>query len=113
MKIAICKNTHTYIMNQHIPYGAWYGADSKGWWFCTAHGKSKDGSLELYRYNGQRWVKSQENSATTRSVCAWAESAGLWWTKCHWFKDEDRQKSLVAKQNDHMKMYENLMKHRR
>ena len=110
MKLGICKNAHTYINNQHIPLGAWYGYDATGWLFCTVHAKSQDGSLELYRYNDERWVKALENSATTRAMCAWAESAGLWWTKCHWFKDEDRQKSLAAKQYVNMKKYESLMR---
>ena len=110
MRINICNDAHTYIMNQHIPLGAWYMHDKKGWVFCTAHGKSKDGSLELYRYNGVRWIKCRENSTTTRYICAWAEKTGSWWTKCHWFKDENRQKNLATKQYMNMKKFEKLMR---
>lgn len=110
MIIYICNNSHTYVWNQHIPYGAWYGQDEKSWWFCTAHGKNEDKSLTLYRYNGTQWIKTHERSNTTLKIYAWAEHHDLWWTKCHWFKEEDKQKSLVAKHDSHMKKYENMMK---
>jgi len=113
MKIYVCNNNYTYIWGQHIPLGAWYGQDSKSWWFCTVHGKSEDNSLILYRFNGNRWVKINEVSRTTQSICQWAESTHSWWTKCHWFKEEDREKSFVTKQDNHMKTYESLMKHDR
>ena len=113
MKIYICNNSYTYIFNQHIPFNAWYGHDNKSWWFCTAHAKSEDFSLELYRYNGTRWIKAYENSVTTHKIWIWANAHNLWWTKVHWFKDEDRQRSLATKQDLHMKKYENLMKHSR
>ena len=111
--IYICKDTNTYVWGQHIPFGAWYGLDAQSWWFCTAHGKSSDGSLELYRYNGIRWIKARENSGTTHKIWAWANKHNLWWTKCHWFKEEDRRKSLVAKQELHMRRFKNMMKHER
>lgn len=117
MNICICKDAHTYIWGQHIPYNAWYGQDETGWWFCTVHGVSEDNTLTLRRYNGTRWVEVQENSRTTQNICAWATHRGLWWTKVHWFKDEDKQKSLVAKQiikhDSYMNHYQNLMKHDR
>lgn len=113
MKINICNDSNTYIWGQHIPFNAWYGQDDSSWWFCTAHGKSDDDSLWLYRFNGERWIKTYETSTTTKNICQWAECAGLWWTKCHWFKDEDRQKSLVAKQDSHMKSIQNMMRHER
>jgi len=113
MKIHICNDTHTYIWGQHIPFNAWYGQDSLSWWFCTAHGKSEDKSLELYRFNGMRWIKMRECSHTTHTIYQWAEHYNLWWTKVHWFKDEDRQKSLVAKQDNHLHSIANLMKHSR
>lgn len=118
MKICICKDAHTYIWGQHIPFNAWYGQDGLSWWFCTAHGKSEDKSLELYRFNGVRWVKMREQSVTTNVIYQWAEHYNLWWTKVHWFKtEEDRQKSLVAKQilkhESHIRKIENLMKHTR
>jgi hypothetical protein len=116
MKIYVCNNSSTYIWNQHIPFGAWYGLDNKSWWFCTAHGKSEDGSLELYRFNGTRWVKAREKSDTTHEIYAWATSKKFWWTKCHWFKEEDKQRSLVAKQiterDNHIRKYESLMAHK-
>ena len=113
MNIYICDNTHTYIWGQHIPYNAWYGQDAKSWWFCTVHGKSEDNSLILYRFNGERWIKNQEKSATTLKICAWANAAALWWTKVYWFKEDDKQKSLVAKQHNKFNKYESLMKHDR
>lgn len=113
MTIYVCKDSHTYIWNQHIPVGAWYGQDEKGWWFCTVHKKSEDNTLELRRFNGIRWIKVQENSKTTQNICAWATHRGLWWTKVHWFKEEDRKKSLVAKRDNHMKKYQGMMKHDR
>ena len=113
MTINICRNSHTYVWGQHIPLNAWYGEDAHGWWMCTAHGKSEDGSLVLYRYNGTRWLKAQEKSATTHTIWAWAEKHGLWWTKVHWFKEEDRQISLVAKQYSQEKRRENMMRHTR
>ena len=113
MKIYICNNAHTYIWGQHIPYNAWYGQDSKSWWFCTIHGRSDDGSLVLYRFNGTRWVKVHENSDSTRTIWVWAESNALWWTKVHWFKEEDKQKSLVTKRDNKFSEYANLMKHSR
>lgn len=113
MRIYICNDSHTYIWGQHIPLSAWYGQDDKSWWFCTAHGKSDDGTLELYRFNGTRWIKERERSTTTRNIYAWASANRLWWTKCRWFKDEDRQKSLVAKRDNHLKTYQNMMKHDR
>lgn len=113
MKIYICNNKNTYVWGQHIPFNAWYGQDEKSWWFCTVHGKSEDNSLVLYRFDDTRWIKTHECSNTTLKICAWAEYHGLWWTKCHWFKEEDRQKSLVAKQCAHEKKYANMMKHTR
>ena len=113
MKIYICNNSYTYVWNQHIPFGAWYGEDEKSWWFCTAHSRSNDGSLVLYRFNGTRWVKAHENSITTRMIWAWAEKIGAWWTKCHWFKEEDKKKSLVTRRDTHMKKIESMMKHER
>lgn len=113
MQVLICNNAHTYVWGQHIPFNAWYGQDALSWWFCTAHGKSDDASLELYRFNGVRWVKMREQSTTTKSICQWAEVRGLWWTKVHWFKEEDKQKSLVAKQHKHIKNIQNMMKHDR
>lgn len=113
MKIYICKNPHTYIWNQHIPLNAWYGEDSESWWFCTTHGKSEDGSLILFRFNGVRWEKRHELSRTTRVICVWAESRSLWWTKVHWFKDEDKKKSFATKQDIKFNNYVNLMKHER
>ena len=110
MKIYRCNNSRTYIWGQHIPLGAWYGQDHQSWWFCTVHGKSEDNSLTLYRFDGTRWVKGVERSNTTLQVCVWAEHYGLWWTKCHWFKEEDKEKSLVAKQELHKKRYQSLMK---
>lgn len=113
MTICVCKNAHTYVWGQHIPLNAWYGQDLKSWWFCTTHGKSKDGSLILYRFDGTRWVKNTEKSRTTLMICAWAESNHLWWTKVHWFKEEDKQISLVARQENKMNQFENMMKHDR
>ena len=113
MKICVCNNAHTYIWGRHIPFGAWYGQDAKSWWFCTIHGKSEDGSLVLFRFNGTRWVKAQENSDTTRKICQWAESKGVWWTKVHWFKEEDNHKRLVAKRDNHVKSIQSMMKHER
>lgn len=113
MKINICKNSHTYIWGQHIPYNAWYGQDAQSWWFCTTHGKSVDNSLVLYRFNGVRWTKMHETSKTTQTICQWAESVGAWWTKVHWFKEEDRQKRLVTKADNHIKRIESMMKHER
>lgn len=117
MNISICTNNHTYIWSQHIPLNAWYGQDkedSSGWWFCTVHGKpEEDNTLELRRFDGVRWIKVRENSDTTRNICQWATSLHLWWTKCHWFKDEDRQKSLVTRQNKHLNDIQNLMRHSR
>lgn len=114
MNISVCKNPYEYICGQHIPLNAWYGCDSVGWWFCTVHGKPEnDNELELRRFNGSRWIKVCENSETTRNICQWATTMRLWWTKCHWFKEEDKQKSLVTKQNKHIKNIQNMMKHDR
>lgn len=114
MQIFICNDNHTYIWNQHIPLNAWYGCDSIGWWFCTVHGEPKDqNTLELRRFNGERWIKVCEQSITTQNICQWATTMHLWWTSCHWFKDEDRQKSLVAKHQAHIKSVQNMMRHER
>ena len=113
MNIEVCNNTYTYIWDKHIPLGAWYGQDENGWWFCTAHGRSKDNSLTLFRYNGRHWTKALENSRTTHIIWAWAEKNGLWWTKCHWFIEEDKHTSLVARQYNHNQRYINMMKHDR
>lgn len=113
MNISICKDAYTYVWGQHIPGGAWYGQDDKSWWFCTAHGRNDDGSLILYRFNGTRWSKSAECSKTTLEICAWADKHKLWWTKCHWFKEEDRQKGLVARRDSHIKQYKDMMRHER
>lgn len=114
MKIKICKDPHTYIWNFHIPLNAWYGCDSKGWWLCTVHGEpEEENTLELRRFNGECWVKVREYSSTTQNICQWATTMRLWWTKCHWFKDEDRQKSLVTKQQAHIKSLQNMMRHER
>lgn len=111
MKIFICNDKDTYILNQHIPFNAWYGCDSQGWWFCTVHGEpEEDNTLELRRFNGERWIKVREQSATTKNICEWATSMNLWGTKCYWFKTEDRQKSLVAKHYKHIKSIEKLMR---
>lgn len=113
MKIYVCNNSHTYIMNQHIPLGAWYGLDAKSWFFCTAHKKSEDFSLELYRFNGTRWIKARECSTTTHKIWVWANTHNFWWTKVHWFKDEDKEKSFVTKQDNHFRSVAKLMKHER
>lgn len=111
--ICVCNDDYTYIWNQHIPKGAWYGQDETGWWFCTVHKKSEDNTLELRRFNGTRWIKVYENSRTTQDICAWATHRRLWWTKVHWFKDEDRTKSLVARHDSYIKSYQMMMKHDR
>ena len=114
MDISICKNPHEYIWGQHIPLNAWYGCDSVGWWFCTVHGKPEnDNELELRRFNGSHWIKVCENSETTRNICQWATTMRLWWTKCHWWKEEDAQKSLVTKHDRHTRSIQNMMKHSR
>ena len=110
MNIEICNNSYTYVWNKHIPLNAWYGQDETGWWMCTAHGRSKDKSLELYRLNGTRWTKSREISDTTRKIWEWAEVHRLWWTTVHWFHEEDKIKSFVTKQHHKMSEYENMMK---
>lgn len=111
--IHICSDTHTWVWGQHIPLNAWYGQDSQGWWFCTAHGKSEDNSLVLFRFNGTRWVKAHERSNTTHVICQWAEQHNLWWTKCHWFKEEDKQTRLVARHDAHIRDFERMMSHDR
>ena len=113
MKIYICNSKNTYIWGQHIPLKAWYGQDAKSWWFCTEHEKTQDCSLVLYRFNGTRWVKAHEHSNSTRTIWAWADTYNLWWTKVHWFKDTDKQRSLVARQELRFNQYVNLMKHDR
>lgn len=113
MKISVCRNAHTYIFNQHIPLNAWFGKDTQSWWFCTVHGRNEDGTLTIFRFNGVRWIKVQEISNTTQKICAWADAFDMWWTKVYWFKKEDKQISLVAKQYAHDKHYENLMRHDR
>ena len=112
--ISVCKNTHEYIWGQHIPLNAWYGCDSVGWWFCTVHGKPEnDNELELRRFNGERWIKVREQSVTTKNICEWATTMHLWWTKCHWWKEDDLQKSLVTKHDRHTRSIQNMMKHSR
>lgn len=114
MDISVCENNHEYIWGQHIPLNAWYGCDSVGWWFCTVHGKPEnDNELELRRFNGERWIKVREKSTTTKNICQWATTMRLWWTKCHWWKEEDTQKSLVTKQDAHIKSIQNMMRHDR
>lgn len=113
MNISVCENPHEYIWGQHIPLNAWYGCDSAGWWFCTVHGKPENDELELRRFDGFRWIKVRENSETTRNICQWAATMRLWWTKCHWWKEEDTQKSLVTKHDRHTRSIQNMMKHSR
>ena len=114
MNISVCKNSHEYIWGQHIPLNAWYGCDSISWWFCTVHGKPEnDNELELRRFDGSRWYKVRENSETTRNICQWATTMRLWWTKCHWWKEEDKQKNLVTRQDQHIRSIQNMMKHAR
>lgn len=121
MNIEICKDNNTYIWGFHVPLNAWYGQDgdnSWDWWICTVHGKPEnDNTLELRRFNGECWVKVSENSDTTQAICQWATALRLWWTKCQWFKEEDKQKSLATKQlikqERHINSLKNLMKHDR
>lgn len=113
MSINVCNDNYTYIWNQHIPLGAWYGQDENGWWFCTVHKKSEDNTLELRRFNGTRWVKIQENSRTTQNICAWATYKRLWYTKCQWFREEDKQRRCVTQHDNHVKRIQNMMKHDR
>ena len=114
MNISVCKNNYEYIWNQHIPLNAWYGCDSVGWWFCTVHGKPENGNeLELRRFNGTCWIKVREDSETTQNICQWATTMRLWWTKCHWFKEEDTQKNLVTRQERHIRNIQNMMHHAR
>lgn len=113
MNIEICNDNYTYIWNQHIPKGAWYGKDEKSWWFCTVHKKSDDNTLELRRFNGTRWIKVQENSKTTQDICAWATHRKLWWTKVQWLQEEDRKKRCVAQRDNHINKYKVMMKHDR
>ncbi len=113
MNISICDNNHEYIHNQHIPLNAWYGCDERGWWFCTVHRQTDDGFLYLRRFDGEHWIKVREKSPTTKNICQWATTKKLWWTKCHWFKEEDSQKRLVAKQNNHVRDIQSMMKHER
>ena len=112
MNISVCKNDREYIWGQHIPLNAWYGCDELGWWFCTVHGKPEnDNELELRRFNGERWIRVRENSETTRNICQWATTMRLWWTKCHWWKEEDRLINLAAKRDANIKKFENMMRH--
>lgn len=121
MDISICKDNNTYIWGFHVPFNAWYGQDgddSWNWWVCTVHGQPKeDNTLELRRFNGENWVKVRENSDTTQAICQWATSLRLWWTKCHWFKDEDKEKNLVTRQlikhERHTNSLKNMMRHDR
>lgn len=113
MRIYVCRDAHTWIYNQHIPQGAWYGEDMHGWWFCTAHLPRVDGALQLYRFNGTRWVSHYELSNTVRAICGWADRHNLWHTKNKWYKVEDKQNSLAAKQYNHTKQVENMMRHSR
>ena len=55
----------------------------------------------------------REKSTTTKNICQWATTMRLWWTKCYWFKEDDKQKSLVAKQYYHTKHIENMLRHDR
>lgn len=113
MRIYTCMNSHTYLWNQHIPLNAWYGQDKHSWWFCTAHERTDDYSLELYRFNGTRWIKRREYSPTTKAIWKWAEMRDLWWTKCHWFKAEDKEQRSVTEHDNYIKYLENLMHHDR
>lgn len=114
MNIEICKESNNYIWGFHVPFNAWYGCDSEGWWICTVHGEPEEqNTLELRRFNGEYWVKVREQSGTTQNICQWATTMHLWWTKCYWFKDEDRQKSLVTKHQAHIKSIQNMMRHER
>lgn len=121
MDISICKDNNTYIWGFHVPFNAWYGQDgddSWNWWVCTVHGQpEEDNTLELRRFNGENWVKVRENSDTTQAICQWATSLRLWWTKCHWFKDEDKEKNLVTRQlikhERHTNSLKNMMRHDR
>lgn len=122
MNIEICKDNNTYIWGFHVPLNAWYGCDkeydSTGWWICTVHGQPEENNtLELRRFNGDRWVKVRENSDTTQAICQWATSLHLWWTKCYWFKNKDKEKSFVTKQlakhERHINSLKNMMKHDR
>ena len=114
MNISVCKNNYEYIWNQHIPLNAWYGCDSVGWWFCTVHGKPENGNaLESRRFTGTCWIKVREDSETTQNICQWATTMRLWWTKCHWFKEEDTQKNLVSRRERHIRNIRNMMHHAR
>ena len=113
MKVQVCINNYTYIWGQHIPLNAWFGHDNISFFFITAHKPSDDFSMVIYRYNGVRWEKRYEISQTTRTIYAWANHHNLWYTKCHWFKSEDRQKSIVARHDNHTKYISNMMKHSR
>ena len=113
MKVKVCIDKFTYIWNQHIPFNAWYGEDNLGFFFCTAHKKSPDLSLTLYRYDGVRWVKSAEISDTTRKISAWADRHNLWYTKCQWFNDDDRKLKEYTKCISHHDSIASMMKHSR
>ena len=121
MNISVCDNDNTYIWGFHVPLNAWYGQDgddSWNWWICTVHGQpEEDNTLELRRFNGENWVKVRENSDTTQEICQWATSLRLWWTKCHWFNDVDKQKHLatrhITKHEHYMNNLKPMMKHSR
>ena len=114
MNISVCKNNYEYIWNQHIPLNAWYGCDSVGWWFCTVHGKPEMGNdFDLRRFYCTCWIKVREDSETRQNICQWATTMRLWWTKCHWFKEEDTQKNLVTRQERHIRNIQAMMHHAR
>lgn len=81
--------------------------------FCTVHAKSYDDSLELRRFNGQRWIKVHELSITTRTICKWATMHNLWWTPVHWFKEEDKNVYAQFRQDAYFTELSKLMKHER
>ena len=113
MKVQVCINKHEYIFDQHIPFNAWVGEDDKGFFFITAHKPSDDFSLMVYRYNGVYWEKRLEISRTTYIIHAWASRHNLWWTKCHWFKDEDRHRKSISQYSRRMNEVSDMMKHSR
>lgn len=113
VQFRVCGDDHTWIGGQHMPLNAWYGRDEKSWWFCTAHARSKDGSLTLYRQSDSRWVKSWELSPTTRMVWRIAETNCFWYTPCHWFKREDAGRRVYAENQLHFNAVEHMMAHGR
>lgn len=79
-KFNVCYDFNTIIEGFHVPNGAFYGKDRRGYWICVNHKYINEScTLELYRFDlWKGWIKSRENSSTVAMIAKKATDNNLW-----------------------------------